>query len=378
MLKNELNHKKLKIAILTDAWKGASGTGIKGYITNLVEGLKRREDFQIHVVFIRGEDPENYKIKGSRFLFPIKAFFVLRKIKPLIIYSQSSWYFPFAGYLYKKIYDAKLIVTVHSYPEKKLSILEKLLMSFLLNRCDCVTFVSKGVKRKIEEFWGINIKVKKEITYAGVRAKEVSEKEINEFREKFGITENHIILLAQSFPIAKVKADGAKILMKAVKKLRNKYKYPNIILILTGEGPYKNELKEFAKREGIYDNVIFSGHLDNPYVPLSICDIYTHISLGEGLPLALLEAMSMGKPIIATSVGGIPEVIENGKNGILIKPDVDKIIEKIEYLLENKELAKKLGENAKRAAEEKFTWENSVDKFVNIYKNMYGNGNRGD
>ncbi|MEA3422003.1 MAG: glycosyltransferase family 4 protein, partial [Acidobacteriota bacterium] len=329
VLESELNHKKVKIAILIETWKGAYGTGIKKYVMNINEGLKKREDFEVNVVYLKGDDPENYKISGHRFLFPIKAFFVPGKIKPQIIYSQSSWYFPFTGYLYKKFYGAKLITTVHSYPDKKLSILGKSLMDFLWNRCDCVTFVSKGVERKTEEFWGINFKVRKEITYAGVRAKEISEKDINEFRKKFAITEKHTVLLAQSFPIAKVKADGAKLLMKAVKELRNRY--PNIILVLTGEGPYKNELKQFAKSEGICDNTIFTGWVDNPFIPLAICDVYTHITLGEGgVSLALLEAMSIGKPIIATSVGGIPEAIEDGGNGILIEPDVDAIIDKIE------------------------------------------------
>ncbi len=138
-------------------------------------------------------------------------------------------------------------------------------------------------------------------------------------------------------------------------------------MILTREGEYSNELKKFVKSEGVQDNVIFTGDVDNPFVPLVICDIYTHISLGEGLPIALLEAMSMGKPIIATKVGGIPEVIENGKNGILVDTDVDEITEKIEYLLENKVFRKRLAKNAKKTVEENFTWDNSVDKFIKIY-----------
>ena len=174
-----------------------------------------------------------------------------------------------------------------------------------------------------------------------------------------------LVLLAQAFTANKLKAEGAKLLIKSVKKLRDKY--PNLILILTREGSYSNKLKEFAKNEGIEDNVIFTGDLENPYLPLVICDIYTHTPIGEGLPLALLEAMSMRKPIIATSVGGIPEAIENGVNGILVEPDVDKIAEKIEYLLENREFAEELGRNAKKTAEATFTWEKAAEKFIEIY-----------
>jgi len=138
---------------------------------------------------------------------------------------------------------------------------------------------------------------------------------------------------------------------------------------LTREGVYSNELKEFAKNEGVYDNVIFTGDVDNPFVPIAICDIYTHITLGEGgLSLALLEAMSMRKPIIATPIGGIPEAIENGKNGILVEPNVDKIAEKIEYLWENRGLAQELGMNAKKTAKEKFTWEKCGERFLALYR----------
>ena len=70
--------------------------------------------------------------------------------------------------------------------------------------------------------------------------------------------------------------------------------------------------------ESVQNTVIFTGDIDNPYASLKICNIYTHISLCEGLPLALLEAMVMGKPIIATPVGGIPEVVVPEETGLLV------------------------------------------------------------
>ena len=79
----------------------------------------------------------------------------------------------------------------------------------------------------------------------------------------------------------------------------------------------------------------------------------------------------MGKPILATPVGGIPEVIENGKNGVLIEPNVDKISKKIEYLLENKQLAEELGRNAKKTVEEEFKWEKTAEAFTEIYSMIF-------
>jgi L-malate glycosyltransferase len=77
--------------------------------------------------------------------------------------------------------------------------------------------------------------------------------------------------------------------------------------------------------------------------------------------------MSMEKPIVATPVGGIPEAIEDGKDGILVEPNAEKIAEKVVYLLKNKNKAKELARNARKVAEERFTWEKSANKFIELY-----------
>jgi len=136
------------------------------------------------------------------------------------------------------------------------------------------------------------------------------------------------------------------------------------MLVVTREGSYSNELKEFAREIGVEQHVIFTGDVKNPFVPLEICDVYTHITLGDGLPLALLEAMVMAKPIVATPIGGIPEVIVDGENGILVAPEVEQIAERIDYLLRNREQAKEMGKCARETVAEKFTWEQAADRFL--------------
>lgn len=259
----------------------------------------------------------------------------------------------------------KLVFTFHTEPVKDLPIPFKIFFQYLLYQCNHVTFVSKGLKDKISKIYGLGFG-KTAITYAGVRARVVSKNNIKKFYRKFNIREKSKILLALGLTALSYKAEGAKILMKAILKLKDKY--PDILLILTREEIYSNELRSFAEDHSISDYVLFTGNVNDPFIPLSICDIYTHITLGEGgVSLALLEAMAMGKPIIATPVGGIPEAIEDGKNGILVEPDVDKIAKKIEYLLENKQFAEELGRNAEKTVEEEFTWEKSAETFIETY-----------
>jgi len=361
----------MRVLMTTTYWKGCSG-GIRSYVEGLVEELKKR-GVDVKVAFKEGYDPENYKINENR-LFSAKllsAFRLLMKIRPDVIHAHGGmYYYLLAAYIYKIVFGSKLklIYTFHTEPEKtdKLPLLTRIGLQKLLDKCDYVTFVSKKLETSVEEIWGLNFK-NTEITYAGVAVRDVSEEEIAAFKRKFKIKDQYPILLALGMTALKYKAMGLKYLIKAVKKVKEQY--PAAVLIVTREGKYTPELRDFAKREGLEDAIIFTGDVDNPYVPLSLCDIYTHISLGEGLPIALLEAMSMGKPIVATPVGGIPEAIEDGKNGLLVEPDDNMIAEKLIYLLKNEERAKELGLNAKKTAENRFSWSVAANNIVNLYKN---------
>ncbi|PKP51132.1 MAG: hypothetical protein CVT90_03115, partial [Candidatus Altiarchaeales archaeon HGW-Altiarchaeales-3] len=144
------------IVIITHYWKNSPGGGIKMYTRNLVDELKKRDNIKVKVIFKEGKDLENAKVGGSKFLFPIKTFFVLRKFKPRVIHSQGTWYCLLPGYIYKKIFGGKLIHTFHTVPDKKLPFLGKIFIQTLLEYCDCVTFVSKGLKNKSKYVYALH------------------------------------------------------------------------------------------------------------------------------------------------------------------------------------------------------------------------------
>ncbi len=352
----------------TTYWKGCLG-GIRPYLENLVLELEKG-GIDVKVVFREGRDPENYKMHEDPLFINrlISAFRLLMEIRPQVIHSHGGmYYYLLAGYIYKKIFGAKIIYTFHTEPEKndRLPFLKRAGLQILLNRCDNVTFVSKKLETKVREIWGLSFK-NSSITYAGVESKEVPESSMKIFRQKFSIRDDSVILLALGLTALSYKAEGLKLLIKSVKNIRDEY--PNILLVATRSGRRLDEVKEFTKNEEMEKNVIFTGDIDDSYTAIAVSDIYMHITLAEGgLSIALLEAMSMGKPIIATRVGGIPEAIEDGKNGLLTEPDVDEITEKIVYLLQNKETAEELGRNAKETVEERFTWKIAADNMRKIY-----------
>jgi len=357
----------MKVAMITNYWKNSDGGGVKNYLVNLVDAL-REIGIKLCVLFREGMDPHEFQGSRNKILFVIDCFRELLKIRPDVIHSHGTWYCLLPGVLYNKIYGCNLIHTFHTEPVKKMPYFGKVFFQYLLNVCDCVTFVSKGLQKRITEIDELTFS-RTAITYAGVKAQKIIDEEIKQFRQRFGIKENAIVLLAQAFTAHQLKAEGLKILIKAIGQLIDNY--PDILLIATREGKYSEELKQFSREMGLEKHVIFTGDIDNPFIPLNICNIYTHISLGEGgVSIALLEAMSMGKPIIATSVGGIPEAIISEENGLLVKSDPDEIAEKIDFLIQNKDIAEKLGINAKKTVEEKFTWEKASEKFFDLYRTL--------
>jgi glycosyltransferase involved in cell wall biosynthesis len=354
----------MKIALITNYWKNSDGGGVKTYVVNLVDALKNK-GADVSVLFREGDDPEHFCRGRNKVVFSFACYQQLRKIRPEVIYSQGTWYCLLPGVLYKKLHGCTLVHTFHTEPDRGLPLPAKIFFQSLLNACDCVTFVSKKLQERVVEVDGLSFS-KTAITYAGVRAGEVTTEEVERFREQYGIGEDAIVLLAIGMTALPYKAEGLKLLIRAVRILRETY--PNIMLIATREGKYSDEVKAFAREMGVEDQVIFTGDVENPFVPLKMCDLYTHITLGEGgVSVALLEAMAMGKPIVATSVGGIPEAITDGENGLLVAPDAEQVAEEIDQLLQDRECAERLGRCAKATVEEKFTWEQAAKRFLSIF-----------
>jgi len=355
----------IRTALITNYWKNSDGGGVKTYMVNLVDALQNK-GADVSVLFRQGDDRENFCCDKNKAAFSFACFRQLLKIHPEVIYSQGAWYCLLPGVLYKKLHGCTLVHTFHTEPVRGLPLHGKIFFQSLLNACDCVTFVSRKLHERVIEVEGLSFQ-KTAITYAGARVGEVTEKEVEQFLQHYGIDESAVVLLAQAMTAHSLKAEGLKLLMRAVRILMETY--PNVALIVTREGKYSEELKTYACEIGIENQVIFTGDVANPFVPLKICDLYTHITLGEGgLSLAILEAMAMGKTVVATRVGGIPEAIIDGENGLLAAPEAEQIAEKIDLLLRDREYAESLGRSAKSTAEEIFTWENAAKNFLVLFR----------
>lgn len=140
-------------------------------------------------------------------------------------------------------------------------------------------------------------------------------------------------------------------------------------------GGHSNNLKKYesiAKNLGVEKRVKFIGYVKNPNDYVASMDIFVHASYHEAFSLAIIEAAMLGKPIVATNVGGTPEIIKNNKTGLLIEPKSSRqVLSAITALLDDPKLADRLAKNAQERARTDFDFQSIVhDKIVTIYKEV--------
>lgn len=144
-------------------------------------------------------------------------------------------------------------------------------------------------------------------------------------------------------------------------------------LLLVGEGPEQFEMMEKVQAEGLADDVIFTGKRDDLPELLAISDLMLLLSEKEAFGLVLLEGFACGVPAIATNIGGIPEVVEDGKNGYLVEPgDVEAVAVQALKIFSDAELYECLCQNALLTVKEKFNSETIVSQYEELYYRIVG------
>ncbi len=138
-----------------------------------------------------------------------------------------------------------------------------------------------------------------------------------------------------------------------------------------GEGELETELRSLVEEYGLSTQVAFPGFCEDVFSVLLTADVFVLPSLHESSPNALIEAMAVGMPCIASDVGGIVDLIENGKNGLRIPPeDSEALASALHRLLTNPNLATTLGQNARPTIQQKFDSTESIRKLEDIYQQL--------
>jgi len=154
-------------------------------------------------------------------------------------------------------------------------------------------------------------------------------------------------------------------------------KFRNVKFIISGKGQ-SDEMKKLvrhATRLSVKDHIFFTGYFPDSKLPklYQAADVFAFSTFYENLPFAVLEALSSGLPVVTTNVGGIPEMIESGKNGFLVQPFNSKeLSEKILYFIEHPAESSEMGLQARRTILERFDWRLIVKKVLKVYDEALG------
>lgn len=356
-------------------------TGISGsenHLLTLLPGLVKKGVKIAVVMMVEPGNPVNkfseklieFGINVFRvnigFDISLPAFLKIRKIirsqKPDIVHTHLI-HGDFYGILAAKNYGVKKIISSkHNDNEFRKRFFSKIVNRYLNSRVDKIIVISNAIGRFYRKYEKSDPD-KIEVVYYGLKnfKKHLIDKKL---RKELGYHDSSIVFGI----IARLnKQKGHKYLIKAFKEVSDQHKEARLLLV--GDGELSKELEEMTIRLGLSDFVRFLGHREDIADIYNVFDVFIHPSLWEGFGLVFLEAMSFSLPIIATRVSAIPEIIKDGKTGILVSSkNVIELIKAMIWMIENPEKRVIMGMEGKNRVDTFFPEDKMIDKITDIYK----------
>ena len=207
------------------------------------------------------------------------------------------------------------------------------------------------------------------VVHNGVDLKEISETEKSTgLKEEWGFPAGAPVVVTVG-RLSPEKRHGD--LLAAMAKLSAQGRWRELRLVIVGSGMLGPALKREAERLGLGGRVVFAGFQREVLPFLRAADVFVLPSVQEGMSLSALEAMGLGKPVIACRVGGTPEVVVNGENGVLVAPGrPEELARALEDLLADRGRARAMGAAARRCVAEAFNLEQMVSKVEAVYREV--------
>ncbi len=255
------------------------------------------------------------------------------------------------------------IHTIHNIADKESRGLHRFIQMLAFNRMGVIPVsISAEIQKTVYEIYG---QIDTPVIYNGIDAEKFVPSIIQrrKMRELLGIHEKSFVFVnVASFSPKKnqrMLVDGFKDVLKY---------YPNCVLILVGDGQLQLETIHFVRDLGISNNVIFTGVRNDVVAILNAGDCFILPSDWEGLPISILEAMAVGKPIIATSVGGIRELVLPGENGVLFPPgNCPQLVSAMLWLLQSPEKVSQMGEKSREIVKKRFHVREMARQYGELY-----------
>jgi len=284
-----------------------------------------------------------------------------------IIHSHLPWSGFLARLLHRKI-SIPLIYTEHNIQERY-HFATKFLNKISFNQQSLALGVSKDVTRSIKQFIDPKIPVKTLVNGVNTEKFKFNIEKRKEIRNLYSIPQQAIVVgNVAVFREQKGLLDW----LQAFKLLLEKQ--PDVYGLLVGAGPKEEEIKDTIQKLGLKERVILAGLQKDTISYFSAMDVFMMSSHFEGLPIALLEAMSMQCAVVSTKAGGVTEVVIDNESGLLCEiSDTEVMAEKVNFLISDASVLNKYKLAARERVSQKFSLRNMVDSLEKIYLNFNGN-----
>ncbi|MCY6483574.1 glycosyltransferase [Clostridium aestuarii] len=331
-------------------------------------------NYEIHLISMRKTHyrySDNVKIyilkppfnnKLSYFLLINKVKNIINKVKPDILHGHYATSY---GMLGKMSGFHPFIVSawgsdIYEFPNRN-KLNEKMLKS-ILNSADAVCSTSNNMSLEMKKYYDGDII----ITPFGV--------DLSKFKQTDSILNKDYITIGVAKNLKPIY--GINYLIEAFSEVKNELKHLKFRLLIIGDGSERTKLEKLCEEKGVSSIVEFTGNIDNDKIPeyINLMDIVCIPSLSESFGVAAVEACACGRPVIASNVGGLKEIVINGYNGYLVKAaDVNDIKEKIKLILSDRDKLIEFSNNARLFVEDNYNWSNNREIMKKLYDKFTNN-----
>lgn len=340
----------MRLAVLspyTDPVKG----GITSYTRELVRAY-REMGVETLGLAEAGEANACFDIvRGTKTQFCMRSTFRILRWRADVVHGHSHWPELLPGLVVKMLRPrTRVVFTLHTPPgdappaTSPLRRASLAIFGVMLRLCDGVSFASRGSMIAT----GLPPRIPHSVVHAA------PERFVGDAKAHAEALPKEPVVLAVTVLVWPQKVAGLLLLLDAFAAVAPSF--PDWRLVVLGDGPLRTQVNEKISSLRLDGRVVLKGFVDNVADEMVSASIFTEISLHEGLPIALLNAMGLGLPVVATAIGEMPEVIQNHVTGLVVEPTKEGVAEALTDLLRDPQLRRRLGKAAKDWTATELSW----------------------
>ncbi len=356
-----------------------SEQGIKTHILTIrsqsaVQDISEKY-LQMHRLGLPATTTELETLGFKRFLYMISSFLLLLRLlfkSEVDLVHAHGWDPALVGGLFSRVFGVPLILTVHGIPRPREPIsrmvfqfLESLILALCSSQYSRIIALTNSDKSRLVEL-GVSEETI-DVIPNGIGIREFERIHPRDFRDKCGISPEVFLVL---FVGRLHEQKGVETLLRAAERLKE----DDVSFVIVGSGHKKKEYGNLAQELRI-QNILFTGEVEREILlsAFAASDVFVLPSIFEGLPYVVLEAMASGKPVVASKLPGLAEVITDGGNGILFEVgDDEALAQAIQNLKDDRRMVKRMGEANRELAEDLFDYRKVFRRIMDTYRRTLG------